>query len=166
MKRIYSASEWPLQLCPHSIAFVRHAEKAGPGFSADLTPKGYQDAIFAGSMIRYPVDLFLTSPSPRAVSTAAGIRSGNGVSTDILELTQLAEPGLGMYPELAPAMKSFFTEILEVISKRGAETIVATTHNYVLEYMVDVLGYSSSVPEYLSGVVVNIETLDQVSELL
>lgn len=153
-------------MCPHSIVFVRHAEKAGPGFSADLTSKGYRDSVSAGSMIRYPVDLFLTSPSPRAVSTADGIRSGNGVSADILEMTQLAEPGLGMYPELAPAMKSFFTEILEVIRRRGAETVVAATHNYVLGYVVEVLGYPSSEPEYLSGLVVNLETLNQVSESL
>ena len=166
MKHIRSADEWPLQMRPHSIAFVRHGEKAGSGFSADLTEKGYQDAVSAGSRIRFPVDLFLTSPSPRAVSTAKGIRSGNGSSADIIEMSQLAEPGLGMYMEFVPAMRSFFSEILEVIGERGAETIVAATHNYVVEYVAEAMGCPRSEPGYLSGLVVNLEDLSQVCERL
>lgn len=166
MKHIRSAEEWPLQMRPHSVAFVRHGEKAGSGFSADLTENGYQDAVSAGSKIRFSVDLFLTSPSPRAVSTAKGIRSGNGSSADIIEMSQLAEPGLGMYTEFVPAMRSFFSEILEIIAERGAETIVATTHNYVLEYVAAALGCPRSEPGVLSGLVINLEDLYQICEKL
>ncbi len=166
MKRIRPVDEWPLQMRTHSIAFVRHAEKTGSGFSADLTEKGYREAVSAGSKIRFSVDLFLTSPSPRAVSTAKGIRSGNGSSADVIETLQLAEPGLGMYTEFLPAMKSFFSEILEIITERGAETVVATTHNYVLGYVAEIIDCSKSEPEFLSGLVVNLEDLYQICEKL
>lgn len=166
MKCVRPADEWPLFLCRHSIAFVRHGEKAGPGFYADLTEKGYSDAVAAGRRIRFPVELFLSSPSPRTVSTAEGIRYGNGSSSDIVEMYQLAEPGLGMYAEFDPAMKSFFSEILEAIAERGAEIIVATTHNYVVEYVARALNCSRSSPDYLSGLVMNLEDLYQLCERL
>lgn len=161
---ILPASEWPFRVVPHTVAFVRHGEKNGSGFSADLTEKGYSDAVLAGSRIRYPVNLFLSSPSPRTVSTAKGICEGNGSSAAILEEDQLAEPGLGLCIEQGPAMKSFFRCILGHIDDRRADIAVAVTHNYVVEYVADAFGCVPSQPGYLSGIVVNIEDLMQIAE--
>lgn len=161
---ILPASGWPSKVVPHTVVFVRHGEKNGSGFMADLTEKGYSDAVLAGSRIRYPVDLFLCSPSPRTVSTARGICEGNGSSATIVKEDQLAEPGLGAFMGPDSALKSFFMCILDHVSDRGAEITVAVTHNYIVEYVADTFGCIPSQAGYLSGIVVNIEDILQIVE--
>lgn len=163
---IKSSTEWPSDVRPHTVTFVRHGEKNGGGFSADLTEKGRKDAEFVGSRITYPVDLFICSPSPRTVSTAEGIRKGNGSRARIINCEQLAEPGLGFCTDFRQMMKSFLTEILAIISSNKAEIVIATTHNYVVEYVAVLFGRSSSDPDFLCGITVNLETLGQICESL
>ena len=163
---VLPADEWPSKVVRHTVTFVRHAEKAGPGFSADVTDRGRRDAFEAGKRIRYPVDLFLASPSPRTRSTAEAIRDGNGSSAPVLVEEQLAEPGLGLYSEFRPAMRAFFLSIRSIIEENRAETVVAVTHNYVLEYVAAVFGTAGADPALLSGVTVNLEDLCQASETL
>lgn len=133
---------------------------------ADLTQRGLQDCVSAGTHIKCKIDLFIASPSPRTVSTAYGIREGNGSSAEVVREEQLAEPGNGFTTDFRQAMKSFFTRILEIIDENGADVVIATTHNYVVEYVAAALGSRTLPPDYLSGIVVNLEFLAQVCESL
>ena len=165
MTRILPASEWPFSVRTGTVTFVRHGEKNGGGFSADLTERGRADAVAAGCLIGTKVDLFITSPSPRTVSTAECIREGNGSSAEILVEEQLAEPGLGMYTEFRPAMASFFKSLVSIIDEKGAETVIATTHNYVLDYVAAVFGYDGE-SELLSGITVKLDDIRSAAEFL
>ena len=165
MTRILPASEWPFQVPAGTITFVRHGQKNGGGFSADLTEKGCADAEAAGRLIETKVDFFIASPSPRTVSTAECIRKGNGSSAPIVEEEQLAEPGLGMYTEFRPAMAAFFKCLVRIIDENKAGTVVATTHNYVLDYVAAAFGYHGE-PELLSGITVKLDDIRSVAEFL
>ena len=138
------------------MTFVRHGEKVGPGFSADLTPKGRVDAQFAGSKIPVEVDLYIASPSPRTVSTAKCIRAGNGTEAPVVIEDQLAEPGNGFYTEFAPAMRSFVTRVLEIITEHGADVTVAVTHNYVIDYLASLFGIEAE-SSILCGVTIGLD---------
>ena len=165
MTRILPTSEWPLSVRTGTVTFVRHGEKNGGGFSADLTERGRADAIAVGSLIGTKVDLFIASPSPRTVSTAECIREGNGSSAEIVVEEQLAEPGLGMYTEFRPAMASFFKCLVYIIDENGAETVIATTHNYVLDYVAAVFGYDGE-SDLLSGITVKLDDIRSAAEFL
>lgn len=153
--------EWPGFVTGHSVTFVRHGEKSGPGFSADLTPKGRTDSQFAGSKIPVEVDLFLASPSPRTVSTAKCIRAGNGSEARVVIEDQLAEPGNGFYTDYRSAMKSFVTRILELVDEAGADVTVAATHNYVVDYVAALFGIREE-SSLLCGITVDLDTLRRV----
>ncbi|MCQ2078942.1 MAG: histidine phosphatase family protein [archaeon] len=158
--------EWPAKVGPHTVTFVRHAEKNGGGFMADLTPAGVRDSIEAGRHIGCRVDLFLASPSPRTMSTARGIREGNGSNATLVAEEQLAEPGNGFTTDFRQALKSFFTRILELVEENRPDIVLATTHNYVVEYVAAVFGTRAGSPDYLSGITVNLELLSQMCESL
>lgn len=163
---VLPADEWPRKVVRHTISFVRHGQKNGPGFSADLTEKGRRDAYLAGERIRYPLDLVMASPSPRAISTAMAIREGNGSHAKLVIEEQLAEPGLGMYTDFSDAMRAFFLCIRSIIDENRAETIVAATHNYVVEYVAEVFRCRNAEPGLLEGITVNLEDFFQVCESL
>ncbi|MCQ2071176.1 MAG: histidine phosphatase family protein [archaeon] len=163
---IRNPDEWPSYVEPHTVTFVRHGDKNGPGFSADLTEKGRRDSVCVGSKIKHPVDLFLASPSPRARSTAECIREGNGSSAPIVIEEQLAEPGSGYYHEYRLAMKSFLKAIISHIEDNNADIVVATTHNYVIDYISELPGCRQGVSDLLCGITLNMETLYQIEESL
>ena len=165
MTRILPASEWPFSVRMGTITFVRHGQKNGGGFSADLTERGRADAVAAGRLIESKVDLFIASPSPRTVSTAECIREGNGSSAPIVVEEQLAEPGLGLYTEFRPAMAAFFKCLVQIIDENRAETVVATTHNYVLDYVAAAFGYDGE-SELLSGITVKLDDIRSAAEFL
>ena len=153
---ILPSTVWPSCVRPGTITFVRHGQKNGGGFSADLTEKGRMDAENAGRAMVCKADLFIASPSPRTVSTAECIRRGNGSSAEIITEEHLAEPGLGLYTEFRPAMRSFLQRILQIIDENPADTVIATTHNYVLDYVAALFGDCEGESDLLSGIIVDI----------
>lgn len=163
---VVSGNEWPSNVKPHTITFVRHGEKNGGGFSADLTERGRSSAVTAGSRIACNVDLFISSPSPRTVSTALCIREGNGSSAPLVQEDHLAEPGLGYYAEYRSAMRAFIMRILDIVKENHAEIVVATTHNYVIGYIANLPGCRMGELDYLSGITINLEILQQIVEML
>ncbi len=165
MPEILPYTEWPARVAPGTVTFVRHGQKAGGGFSADLTAQGRLDAERAGNSVNCRVDLFIASPSPRTVSTAECIRRGCGSDAEIVVEEQLAEPGLGLYTEFRPSMKSFFTRILEIVDLNRADTVIATTHNFVVDYVAAVFdcGGESSL---LCGLTIGTDLLRKAAEEL
>ncbi len=163
MPEILPSTDWPAMVKPGTVTFVRHGQKAGGGFSADLTEKGRIDAEAVGKSISCKVDLFIASPSPRTVSTAECIRRGCGSEAEIVVDEQLAEPGLGLYTEFRPAMKSFFTRILEIVDLNHADTVIATTHNFVVDYVAAVFdGEGDS--SLLCGLTIGTDLLRRAAE--
>ncbi len=165
MPDILPSSEWPARIAPGTVIFVRHGQKAGGGFSADLTEKGRRDATEVGRALSDKVDFFIASPSPRTVSTAECIREGNGSDARILQEEQLAEPGLGLYTEFRPAMKSFMTRILEIVEVNRAQITVAVTHNFVVDYVAAVFGGSGE-SDLLCGLIVDVGLIRAAVEQL
>ncbi len=165
MPEILSSAEWPSKVAPGTVTFVRHGQKAGGGFSADLTEQGRRDAERAGSSVRCKVDLFISSPSPRTLSTAECIRRGCGSDAQIVVEEQLAEPGLGLYTEFRPAMKSFFTRILEIVDLNRAGTVIATTHNFVVDYVAAVFDGAGE-SSLLCGLTIGTDLLRRAAEEL
>ena len=166
MSSILPASVWPSSVRPGTVTFVRHGQKNGGGFSADLTEQGRIDAETAGRAMACKADLFLASPSPRAVSTAECIRKGNGSDAEIIVEEQLAEPGLGLYSEFRPAMRAFLLSILSTVEEKNASIVIATTHNYVLDYVDALTGSRDGESDLLSGIILDITFLKEIAEKL
>ena len=166
MSSILPVSVWPSSVRPGTITFVRHGQKNGGGFSADLTEQGRVDAEAAGRAMVCKADLFLASPSPRAVSTAECIRKGNGSGADIIVDEQLAEPGLGLYTEFGPAMRAFLLSILNIVEGNNASVVIATTHNYVLDYVDALTGSRDGMSDLLSGITLDLAFLKEIAEKL
>lgn len=162
---ILPATSWPSKVGPHTVTFVRHGEKEGQGFYADLTPAGRSDSVDAGRRIGPKVDLFIASTSPRTMSTAECIRTGNGSSAPVIPDYQLANPGLGRYSGMRDALSSMFASIAEHIRENGSDVVVVTTHDYVVGYVAQFFGvHVPEMSEFLCGITLDLDLVLSISE--
>ena len=94
------------------------------------------------------------------------IRKGNGSGADIIVDEQLAEPGLGLYTEFGPAMRAFLLSILNIVEGNKASVVIATTHNYVLDYVDALTGSRDGMSDLLSGITLDLAFLKEIAEKL